>query len=105
VALARAVEGEATLHSKNVDVFVFITSRKIRNLPDNGKISVWGRGWREHHGLNKLLFFLFSKFVYSYVHTLFGPFLPTALLPLPAPPSLPCRTCSALFSNFVEEKT
>jgi hypothetical protein len=42
------------------------------------------------------------------VHTLFGPFLPSAP-PTPAPslspqpPSLPGRNCSALFSNFVEE--
>jgi hypothetical protein len=48
-----------------------------------------------------------SLFIYSYVHTLFGPFLPLALHPLllPPPPSLPGRTCSVLFSSFVEEKT
>jgi hypothetical protein len=40
----------------------------------------------------------FFKFIYSHVHTLFGP-------SLPPPPSLSGRTCSALFSNFVEEKT
>jgi hypothetical protein len=34
---------------------------------------------------------------------LFGPFSPLPL-PLPLPPSLPGRTCSALLSNFVEEK-
>jgi hypothetical protein len=41
------------------------------------------------------------------VHTFFGPFLPPApcAFPLsPHNPSLPGRTCSALFSNFVEEK-
>jgi hypothetical protein len=50
-------------------------------------------------------FFLFSLFIYSYVHTLFGAFLPLAPPPLPLPPtlSLPGRSCSALFSNFVEE--
>jgi hypothetical protein len=49
--------------------------------------------------------FLFYLFIYSYVHTLFGPFLPphsTLSLPLPL---FPGRTCSGLFSNFVEEKT
>jgi hypothetical protein len=51
--------------------------------------------------------FSFFKFVYSHVHTLFGSFLP----PNPAPslsfppPLLPGRICSALISNFVEEKT
>jgi hypothetical protein len=55
----------------------------------------------------KNIFLFFSLFIYSYVHTLFGPFLPPDICPLPlAPlPSLPGRTCSALFSNFVEEKT
>jgi hypothetical protein len=52
-------------------------------------------------------FFAFLKFIYSFVHTLFGPFLPPDpfSLSLPLTPSLPGRTCSALFSNFVEEKT
>jgi hypothetical protein len=48
-------------------------------------------------------------FIYSYVHTLFRPFLPHTPPSTPSffppPPSLPGRTCSALFSNFVEEKT
>jgi hypothetical protein len=51
---------------------------------------------------------LFLKFIYSHVHTLFGPFLPPTHPPqpsLPNLPSLPGRTCSALISNFVEEKT
>jgi hypothetical protein len=43
----------------------------------------------------------YCLFIYSHVHTLFGPTLPSAT----PPPSLPDRTCSALFSNFVEEKT
>jgi hypothetical protein len=50
---------------------------------------------------------LFFLFIYSHVHTVFGPFLPLAHHPLPLlpSPSLPGRTCSALLSNFVEEKT
>jgi hypothetical protein len=52
-------------------------------------------------------FFLNYLFIYSCVHTLFGPFLPPApySLFLPLHPSLlPGRTCSALISNFVEER-
>jgi hypothetical protein len=50
-------------------------------------------------------YYFFSLVIYSYVHTLFGPFLPSApcLLPLPHTPLLLSRTCSALFSNFVED--
>jgi hypothetical protein len=46
-------------------------------------------------------------FTYSYVHTLFGPFLPPAhcTLPISPNPLASGQTCSALFSNFVEEKT
>jgi hypothetical protein len=57
----------------------------------------------------KLFFFLFKMFfknylyIFSYVYALFGPLLLPA--PCPPPPSLPGRNCSALFSNFVEEKT
>jgi hypothetical protein len=53
------------------------------------------------------LSFFYFLFIYSYVHILFGSFLPPAPhpLPFPATPSLPGRTCSALISNFVEEKT
>jgi hypothetical protein len=50
------------------------------------------------------LFFFIHLFI---VHTLFGPFLtlaPALSLSLP-PPSLPDRTCSTLFSSFVEEQT
>jgi hypothetical protein len=48
---------------------------------------------------------IFLLFIYSDVHTLFGPFLPPASCPLlfPSTPSLPGRTCSALLSNFVED--
>jgi hypothetical protein len=49
----------------------------------------------------------FFLFVYSHVHTLFGPFLPSIPCPLSLPLptlSLPGRVCSALISNFVEEK-
>jgi hypothetical protein len=57
-------------------------------------------------------YFLFLLFIYSHVHTLFGSFLHTAppffsplphLSPLPA--SVPGRSCSALITNFVEQKT
>jgi hypothetical protein len=50
-------------------------------------------------------FFFFLLFIYSHVHTLFGSFLllaPASTLS-PHPPSLPGRTCSALFSSSVEE--
>jgi hypothetical protein len=51
--------------------------------------------------------FEYFLFIYSHVHTLFGPFLPlpTALSLSPQTPLLPGRTCSVLISNFVEEKT
>jgi hypothetical protein len=51
--------------------------------------------------------FIFGLFIYSYVHTLFGTFLPPCpqCPPTPPTPSLPGRGCSALFSNFDEEKT
>jgi hypothetical protein len=54
----------------------------------------------------RIIFKIFL-FIYSHVHKLFGPFLPPAPHPLPLPvtPLLPGRTCSALISNFVEEKT
>jgi hypothetical protein len=52
----------------------------------------------------------FSVFIYLFIHMCihclghFSPHVPH-LLPLPLPSLLPGRTCSALFSNFVEEKT
>jgi hypothetical protein len=51
--------------------------------------------------------FLVYLFIYSSMHTLFGPSLPTVpcFFHLSYPPLLPGRTCSALFSNFVKEKT
>jgi hypothetical protein len=59
-------------------------------------------------------FFLFIYFLfYSYVHTMFGSFLPTSptasITPpapslFPATPSLPSRNYFALISNFVEER-
>jgi hypothetical protein len=51
----------------------------------------------------ELIFFL----IYSYVYTLFGSFLPPIprpLLLLPPLSSLPGTICSALISNFVEER-
>jgi hypothetical protein len=50
---------------------------------------------------------LFFYFFYSYVHTMFGSFLPPSLhlLPLsPLLPSLPGRNYFALVSDFVEER-
>jgi hypothetical protein len=49
----------------------------------------------------------FFLFIYSHMHILFGSFLPSASpsLSLLLHSSLPGRTCSALVSNFVEEKT
>jgi hypothetical protein len=47
---------------------------------------------------------LIFLFIYSHVSTLSVPFLPPAPHSLPLP-SLPGRICSALFCNFVEEKT
>jgi hypothetical protein len=54
----------------------------------------------------------FKKNFYSYVHTMFGSFLPpsphppltTPALLLPPTPSLPGRNYFALISNFVEER-
>jgi hypothetical protein len=60
----------------------------------------------ERHRVAQWIFyfilFLNLLFIYSHVHTLFGSFLPPAPL---STPSLPGGTCSALISNFVEEKT
>jgi hypothetical protein len=51
---------------------------------------------------------IFCFFIYSYVNTMLGSFLPLpSLLSLPTSrptPSLPGRNCSALISNFVEER-
>jgi hypothetical protein len=53
--------------------------------------------------------FLFKNFlfIYSHVHTLFGSFLSPGPISSLSPHtlSLPDRTCSALFSSIVEEKT
>jgi hypothetical protein len=50
-----------------------------------------------------ILFFIVYSFIHMCIHYL-GHLSP--LPPLSPPtPSLPGRTCSALFSNFVEEKT
>jgi hypothetical protein len=57
-------------------------------------------------------FFFFLFFFYSYVHTMFGSFLPPSPHPLPYLPCpslsphhlLPGRNYFALISNFVEER-
>jgi hypothetical protein len=49
----------------------------------------------------------FFNFFYSYVHAMFGSFLPPSPHPLPYTPpylSIPGRNYSALISNFVEER-
>jgi hypothetical protein len=73
----------------------YLSSRNFEEI--SGKLP----SLREH------ILFLFFLFIYSYVHTLFGPFLPLTHHPLllPSPTLLPDRTCSALSSSFVEEKT
>jgi hypothetical protein len=50
---------------------------------------------------------LLLLFICSHVHTLFGSFLHPAPLPHPSPlpTSVPGRYCSALITDFVEEKT
>jgi hypothetical protein len=62
---------------------------------------------------SSVVFLFFFSFFYSYVHKMFGSFLPltpTPSLNLPHPhllqpmPSLPSRNYSALISNFVEER-
>jgi hypothetical protein len=64
-------------------------------------------------GFYLFLFLFFNFFFYSYVHTMFGSFLPpspTPSLTFPTPslspltPSLPGRNYFALISNFVEER-
>jgi hypothetical protein len=55
--------------------------------------------------ITNIILFLF---IYSYVHVLFRtycPYVPHTLLLTLLPLLLPGRTCSALLSNFVEEKT
>jgi hypothetical protein len=49
--------------------------------------------------------FFYYSFIHMCIHCLghFSPLPPPPLSP-PHPPSLPGRTCSALISNFVEEK-
>jgi hypothetical protein len=54
-------------------------------------------------------YFILFLFIYSYVHTqtMVWVISPPAHTPSLSPPHplLPGRTCSALISNFVEEKT
>jgi hypothetical protein len=51
-------------------------------------------------------YFFFSPFILSFLHLLVWVYIVWATSPSPSPnPSFPGRTCSALFSDFVEEKT
>jgi hypothetical protein len=50
---------------------------------------------------NTLFIYLFYSFIHMYIHFSTLPLPPASPLTLP---SLPGRTCSALISNFVEEK-
>jgi hypothetical protein len=54
---------------------------------------------RENNGTFIHEVILLLLFIYSHVHTFFGSFLP------PVPLRHPLLPCSALISNFVEEKT
>jgi hypothetical protein len=61
---------------------------------------------------NQHILYFYFFFFYSYVHTMFGSFLPPSptpsltLRPLPLPPTplLPSKNYFALISNFVEER-
>jgi hypothetical protein len=67
-------------------------------LDENSKVT--------SHEKGSCIAIFFNSFIYSHVRTLFGSLFSPALniQPLPYSPSLPGRTCSALISNFVEEK-
>jgi hypothetical protein len=73
--------------------------------------ALWQSSWHssktEYERTQNISLIIFLLFIYSHVLTLFGSFLLPAPLchPLPFSPSLPGRTCSALISNFGEEKT
>jgi hypothetical protein len=69
-------------------------------------LSAWAWvGWK---GGSLICIYLFILF-YSYVHTMFGSFLPPAPTPSltthpPSTPSIPSRNYFALISNFVVER-
>jgi hypothetical protein len=52
---------------------------------------------------NKIKLYFFSLFIYSDVHTLFGPFLPPAPFPLPLPPT-PLASRQKLVDIFKSKK-
>jgi hypothetical protein len=55
--------------------------------------------------VNDISFSFIYLFIYSYVHTMFGSFLPTSPAPpCPLTPSIPSRNYFALISNFVEDR-
>jgi hypothetical protein len=59
--------------------------------------------------VNCVFYFLFFIFIHLFTRAyILWDISPPYLLPSPSPihpPLLPCRICSALISNFVEEKT
>jgi hypothetical protein len=59
-----------------------------------------GKGYRYH-----FFFFFIHIFICAYIVWVISPHCPSHPPSLPHHPSLPGRTFSALFSNFVEEKT
>jgi hypothetical protein len=68
------------------------------------QIRIWDPCWFGHNitAITSFTFFLVYSFIHMCIHCLGH--LPPTIPPSPLTPSLPGRTCSAFFSNFVEEK-